>query len=907
MFRQSHDTERNTFGRSSGQFRSSYEIESKHIRKSSEGSSRAWRPFFQSRSFKPIKEGSKARNSASSSNPNSTGSAFINVIPTSSGRPQEDELPTLLKATSITSPPVHDPSKDIGPYLYSTESLAFNPRTHRGAFSSPIESHDEPAFEVDEESKPRSSFSISDIFSSSPSSWKIPRSGSLRKKKGKNNPPSSRRVTSAPQSSTVRRPPPNSSRNSTPQSQASDNSLGAALDRRHKSNFSLNQHRARSPSSPLPPLARLSAFEIDLPGSAPSYPTSPQSNQAPSPSSQSNPFPNLAASASGLNVVRTKPHRTSRVPSDRASTLIGSDTENSRILATEGEETDFQSETVYDSVRTGTTGSSNSGNRGPRLDKVFNETTDLELRKDNLVVLQDLLASGSFAKPRLEKDYIAEEDESVRTPVPAPRSYEDDFPTPVGGAQKGSSSPGFVSSSPPSFSRTNAPYGGDQMMVDALEIEEWDFEGVVEDQWDLTKGTKPHAKKFESSPFAHDQQDVIMSDGPHDHENRPRSNIFEWSERPNTEDPSRTSSPRPKTVHGKQLTEGRGSRSTGRRGPSALHLRSQSVPVPQDGPPHRGYSNASKHSWLLGNKGASEDWDNDFDFEEPPQRAVLTPVGSNTPRAGDSSGMLVPRAILERQASVHGQFGQVKELTQLVEELKRLRQQATGQGIVYGQSAELWKEAEGIINLATLDDEDREFLPPQSPNSPNNEFDPFEDDSPAGRRRRRSVLLTSQDEAPRTSQQPSPAGSKLTTPPSGRPRKESAAKAKSVLETISHNRNDFETPFDHSKTVQKKLPFDTTSLRDLVTRAGVVTRALKEIVRKAEPPDSPHTPVPDTGQRPDPPDPPFSQIFQHPSSPTSQHNKSPKFMSPTNNAYRGGSISGNDNDINGHMKMMTVV
>ncbi|EDN05293.1 predicted protein [Histoplasma mississippiense (nom. inval.)] len=32
----------------------------------------------------------------------------------------------------------------------------------------------------------------------------------------------------------------------------------------------------------------------------------------------------------------------------------------------------------------------------------------------------------------------------------------------------------------------------------------------------------------------------------------------------------------------------------------------------------------------------------------------------------------------------------------------------------------------------------------------------------------------------------------------------------------------------------QKLPFDTQSLRDLVIRAGVVTRSLKEVVRKAE-------------------------------------------------------------------------
>jgi hypothetical protein len=71
--------------------------------------------------------------------------------------------------------------------------------------------------------------------------------------------------------------------------------------------------------------------------------------------------------------------------------------------------------------------------------------------------------------------------------------------------------------------------------------------------------------------------------------------------------------------------------------------------------------------------------------------------------------LTLSRAIMERQASVHGQFGQVREFALMVEELKRLRAQASSLGIIEGPSIELWKEAEGIINLATQDDEDREY------------------------------------------------------------------------------------------------------------------------------------------------------------------------------------------------------
>ena len=356
----------------------------------------------------------------------------------------------------------------------------------------------------------------------------------------------------------------------------------------------------------------------------------------------------------------------------------------------------------------------------------------------------------------------------------------------------------------------------------------------------------------------------------------------------------------------------RGSRANGRRGPSALHLRSQSVPVPKDTGSLR---NGNSQPKLLGNKGPSEDWDGDFDFDEPSRASKQATTSTDHMHASLSSGMLVPRAILERQASVHGQFGQVKELTLLVEELKRLQQQASGSGIMEGQSIELWKEAEGIINLATLDDE-RELFPPRSPHSPSFEFDLFDEDSPRSRRRsglsppkedRMSLVDESSGSQP-SSRRSSEIPTVEATLSTARPRKESSAKAKSVLETIHQQRKNYEPELLDAKFAQKKLPFDTTSLKDLVTRAGVVTRALKEIVRRAE--NGPETP----GSRPTTPrDPPYTQMFQQAShTPTitksSRLTHSPRSpRSQRGSAFLGGSIAGNDNDINGHMKVMTVV
>lgn len=396
-----------------------------------------------------------------------------------------------------------------------------------------------------------------------------------------------------------------------------------------------------------------------------------------------------------------------------------------------------------------------------------------------------------------------------------------------------------------------------------------------------------------------------------------KPNIFDWSEPAIADlDPRQGSSPRPKTVHGVKSREPRASRLSGRRGSNAIHLRSQSVPLPPDTSGHRAHNNASKlESWVLGNKGVSEDWDGDFDFEESPRPSKQVVVENEGVRSSISSGVVVPRAILERQASVRGQFGQVKELTLLVEELKRLQQQASHQGIMQGQSIELWKEAEGIINLATVDDEEEDLLPPRSPPTAAAiyDFDLFdEDSSPASLPRRKSYFTPPKDSWPGMIDDIAPAliasralldSSPLSTPPRTRPRKESTAQAKSVLETIHHQRNPQSPEFRDAKSSQKKLPFDTNSLRDLVIRAGVLTRALKEIVRRAENPPSTPKNQPATPPR----DPLFSQIFQqHPSSPSVS--RSPRVtQSPKSSSFRGGSLAGNENEINGHMKMMAVV
>ena len=766
------------------------------------------------------------------------------------------------------------------------------------SFPAPSPNVDGTNADSEQETKPRSSFSIADMFPSpSPSTWKVGRTGSLRRKKGAASTINGRRIASEPQPSrSVRKP---------------DETSDSALLSRPLENPLL-----RNSSIPLPPLHRLSAFELDLPDSSASYSDSPQLQQRYSASSPTSPSPAFSTDPVLNATQRARSHRPSGAPSDRASTLISSDNENSRVFSTDGDELDCRSETIYDSMRTGATGSSHSGVRGPKIETVFDSSPPPELLKQNLAALQEKLSNSHAIG-----DFIAEEEESISTPVGVVRPIERNISTPSRYPLHISSSPDLPSSPPQILSALQRVSNTDRVYLNSFDEEDWSLDTPESTSWDHDDAKVSTSERafpellevgtVDKSPL--EEEGIVFEQVALEDDQR-RPNIFKWSEASHLEKENQEgSSPRPRTVHGKQVTE-RGSRSTGRRGPSALHLRSQSVPLSPDNTTHRALNNTTKlDTWILGGKGVSEDWDGDFDFDEPIKPSGSDAEGGAKHKASMSGGMLVPRAILERQDSVHGQFGQVKELTHLVEELRRLRHQAHTYGIINGQSSELWKEAEGIVNLATLDDDEQDFFPPRSPKSPSFESELFEDDTIVAQRHQNTpfaaliedYMYPEKIKADQSVSQSSPGPSIQGTPPHGRPRKESTANAMSVLEHIHQQRRNLSSPVGETGMMQKKLPFDTTSLRDLVTRAGVVTRALKEIIRKAENPQESET-TPE--RRPSgPSEPMFSQIFHKPSS-SPPLNKSPRSVKSTNhNGFLSSSITGNDNDINGHMKMMTVV
>jgi len=279
---------------------------------------------------------------------------------------------------------------------------------------------------------------------------------------------------------------------------------------------------------------------------------------------------------------------------------------------------------------------------------------------------------------------------------------------------------------------------------------------------------------------------------------------------------------------------------------------------------------------------------------------------------------------------VVGHVGQIREVCLLVEDLKRLRLLGREKDLLNGPSARLWKEAEGIIALAVPDEEDAALSPPHSPSYKETLDDRFVDqgsDAEAISRpeapfevldrhgrptgyvydgntvRRRSVFLPDDDIFGAGSIVNSPSKDHLRPPANGSPRysgmKTSAEYARNVMETMHQHRSTSD-PFLHEMTTQaaNKMPFDTTSLRDLVHRASVLSRTLSDLIRKADGSPSPEAfPQPDSS-------PAFTRVFTDPAA--SPPNHLPR--SQSNNSVLSGSMDASPaRSLGQRIHLMTVV
>ncbi|KAH7383631.1 hypothetical protein BKA64DRAFT_163742 [Cadophora sp. MPI-SDFR-AT-0126] len=897
------------------------------IKNGSPASRHAWRLYFESRPTKLSKERASGR--LSDGGITNFQSTSRRIILDDSARP------TLVKPGIIMV------SKN-STVVYYDESFELDDDEFEAAGEMAL-----PSTEGLEEPQKRARRSLSMHFSS-PSSW-IARSGSLRGNKRSNDSRSGgKRYSSAPAVSTMPGRSISTAHGSTTSrhrpimdpSVFQRSPVSPTEEASPSDPFATSfARRSRNSSSPLPPLTRLSSFNVDLarlglssssssaPRRSPNSPVVHTSTTSPSVSSTGHASP---ASISFVGSAMSKPPRTSEL-TDRASTLIGSDNDMRGFTSGDEDDMDFQSETVFDSLRSGATGSLRSHNAP--LDSMFDESPPSinGHSKSKRLSIHEMLANGGFQEGH---NRIVEEDEGMSTPIKGGRSsQEDTFQTPV--RISNVESDRVFPSSPPSFCLATKDFSR-LSLDDEEDDEDWTRD---DENMDVSGQLSPPSSSLNSrrvsSSFRAALADLTYSGSTNGNSaERPKSNLFDWSEPPSAEKVDLMgNSPRPKTAHVKNIADGRGGRAVGRRGPSALHIRSQSVPVVPDVAGQRDHSKLAPKfgTWGLGGKGVSEDWDGDFEFDNNDEEG-----GDEGDIKIENSGMLVPPAIQASQASVVGHVGQIREVCLLVEDLKRLRLLAREKGLLNGPSATLWKEAEGIIALAVPDEEDPALSPPpHSPASVVFETEASEDeayhesgpdvedletsDAPFevldrhgrptgfvydGNTVRRRSVFSPEDDIFGAGLMNSPPVRDHLRPPSTSPRhssmKSASDVARSVMETMHQHRSTSD-PLLQTLASQSpnKMPFDTTSLRDLVHRASVLSRTLADLIRKADgnsqsPEVSPHR---DSS-------PAFTRVFTDPSVSPPKH----LLRSQSNNSILSGSIDGSPTrSLGQRMHMMTVV
>ena len=798
-----------------------------------------WRPFFDSRPRKVMKERTSGRPSIGNTQHSYTYAKRV--------LPEESVKATLVKPYLITI------SQRMDGQHYDEDSLPIDGvQDSGGNMGGAVTDTEEPA--QDTKKRARRSFSMN---FSTPTSW-ASRSGSLRGKRPVETKDAQKRYSSAPvstlpgrQISTSHGATKTGHRNITDptvfQKQSPSEQTESPSDPFISAGF---KPRSRNSSSPLPPLSRLSSFNFDLSRLG-------LSSTSPSTTSPSIPQPLQKSSTQCDNTTSpllptaqfTTPYNSIRVKSltseitDRASTLIDSDTDMKGFVSGEDDELDFQSDTVYDSLRSGATGSVRS--RNAPLDAMFDESPPSlnGHAKSKRVSVHELMNNGAFR----EGNKIVEEDEGMSTPVRSARaSQEEHLQTPVRKIIQVDID--AIRPSPPNFSLATNDFG--RLSLDA---EEDDEDWTKDDENDINNQLSPPNSSLSSrrvSPaFRAALDDVTHSGSVNGHTNgeRPKSNLFDWSEPPIEKADSSGNTSRPKTAQ--QNGDGRGGRTSGRKGPTAMHIRSQSVPVVPDVASQREAAKLAPKfgTWGLGAKGVSEDWDNDFEFDGDDAGDVKSPEADLL--------MRVPPAIQASQATVVGHVGQIREVCLLVEDLKRLRNLAREKDLLNGSTATLWKEAEGIIALAVPDEEDLALSPPRSPSSSFFDHDDHEykDDryidhgpdvtevgiaSDGYGARRQSVFSPEDNIFGAGSEISNPPVRENLRPPQLTPRHSSAKSsdvARSVMETMHQHRSTSDPLLSEltNRSVDK-MPFDTTSLRDLVHRASMLSRTLADIVRKSE-------------------------------------------------------------------------
>jgi hypothetical protein len=587
--------------------------------------------------------------------------------------------------------------------------------------------------------------------------------------------------------------------------------------------------------------------EIDL--RLPSHQTQAASNAL----SKHSDLPNTESDDTVYFDTLPSPSRTSHQATNHADTacdLIGSDSD---VRTGDDEGLDSQSDTIYDSVRTRAPKSS-PGRRGPSIETIFGESPPFHVHGRH-TMLRDYLQTGPLhdqgysLKPRHS---IIHEEDAISTPARAGRNQS------LGSSpmlsRKHSAAETDVPSSPPTMPslsslsdlRQHAEHFPDFGDADDDEESSWSFAEDDDDEPQITHKNRfahlgitpdllsPHGHASSSANTTPQRPSVRSTD------RETRSSIFDWSEQqPLEKSPNNRSPPRPKTVHGKKDAETRGSRSVGRRAPSGLHTRSQSVPTAQDGDGKRTGTNKFG-TWGIGSKGVTEDWNEDFEFEFEDESV---PVEK---RLDSGVSMFVPKSIRDQQTNVLANIGLLRDWGLLIEELKEHKMRAVMLEVLGGDNAKMWSEVDAMIDLADQESDEQTLAPRFSPSSsPSFNYDVFDEPLPvfSAADHLMPPPLFGLPESPADGEfdfyteeatiSPTRKDNGIFVTPATprRPRKNSEAVARSVIEALQKKRLS-NAGFDLEG--KDKVHFDTATLKRIIPYVQELRDRVKKVIRDAE-------------------------------------------------------------------------
>lgn len=397
----------------------------------------------------------------------------------------------------------------------------------------------------------------------------------------------------------------------------------------------------------------------------------------------------------------SRPRQHSILPSERASTLIGSD----------DNDMDFQSDTVFDSLRTRA-----SPIQTPHAETIFAQKSDLACSPPSSPIYDPAISNSPFGRH-------TERFESYKTST----SLQNRLP--------------IISLS----AATTALLETDEEWDQGLEPGKWSTEWknsstpqMENDDQSLKRNSDVSEHKSSTFPRRKTQKrltggldifpkSTATSSTPSAYED-PDTNMLDWDvdDSPNSSPDSALKDEEPESPT--QVYRSR------RRAPS-MHVRSKSMPAAgkyllSKSPPL--CCTPAAYNYVL--IDPSENWDDDFD---------------DCFGGGD---VVVPRAIKDAQVTVMTHLEDIKAFALQVENMKKLCAQADSDGARFGQSASLWEEADSIIAFATINDDEPLTAPYTGHSTPN--MDGFDDFSANNsdenlvltrKQRRTSVLLLEDD------------------------------------------------------------------------------------------------------------------------------------------------------------------